>query len=115
MEKVTIYSQGFCGIKKVEGKLFSILHTPDGRVFSIEFIKKGCRKTSSINTYYSSFILVVRGWDQPDPPSAWEAPEVGATAGVTVQRAKYSSCSPAGRAEFEAAVKCPREAVIVET
>lgn len=112
MEKVTIYYQGFLGFTKVEAKSFEVSHMADGKVYAVNFVKKGCRKASQVSTYYCPVIKVVRGWNRPNPPTAWKPSELSET-GCVVTEAKFSGCSPEWRAEFEAALQFAPEDVLV--
>lgn len=90
--QVTIYMKGALGIDKVEGVLTGVDN------HGVDFIKRRARRESRIMTYYSPFIMVVKGWGLPDPDSPWGAEE--GSGPVTTQRSRYRSTDPRWVTDF---------------
>lgn len=98
--KATIYFTGAMGdIKSVDGTVTRVA-SPGG----IFFIKKGGRRENMIMTYYSPFIMAVKGWGHPKPPSAWRETVDTSTPGVTMRQGKYRSADPRWESDFMGAV-----------
>lgn len=93
-ERVTIYFTGPMGnIGSKEGSLAGV------DAHGVEFIPKGGRREHRIMTYYSPFIMVVRGWGKAKPSSGFGPASVGAN-GVTTRRGLYRSHDPRWVSDF---------------
>lgn len=96
--QVTIYQQGPMGsIGKVEGYLTSVSTAQYGG--GVNYIPKGGRRERMIMTYYSSFIMVVEGWNKPDPGEAW-IPMESDNPNLSVSRGKYRGTDPRWVSDF---------------
>lgn len=103
-EKVTIYcNNALAGLNKVEGRLVDIHYYEHGyhagEVCYVDYIPKGGRRSRRILTFYSPFIMVVKGWKRPDPASAFGPAEDHGN-GVSVSRARYMGTSRGYEREF---------------
>ena len=86
--KVTIYHKGRAGaVIKVEGFLDSV-NVPGG----VTYIPKRGRRSQMIMTYTSPFIMVVSGWNKPEPPDAMET--LSDDGKVTVEKGLFRSNDP---------------------
>lgn len=95
LPKVTIYFKAPMGIGKVEGRLTEV-NDPGG----VSYIGKGGSREKMIMTYYSPFILVVEGWNKPDPDSIWDPATRQEGGGVVTQRGRYRSTDPRWESDF---------------
>jgi hypothetical protein len=113
-EKVTVYfNTGMCSMAKVEGYLNEVKHYDygDGTGGEVVVTRKRCRRPSVFMTYYNPYILVVKGWNHPEPPDAFETTY---SDGCTVRTSKYMSCDPALVEDFMKAVSFKDDEVVVE-
>jgi|GEM_PF-2750703 len=100
--KATIYFKGPLGISKTEGHLTSV--DAGGAGGMVNYIPKGGRRERGIMTYYSPFIMVVEGWNKPDPDTAFEEIGEGKTPGVSLSKGKYMSADPRWVSDFMDAI-----------
>lgn len=105
--KVTIYVSGefFGNIRKVEARLHQVgtrRYAQYEAAPTAIFTPKGARKPRQITQGYAPYMLILRGWDHPDPPSIWDEPKQDGP--VTVQRSKHSACSDGWIKDFESAL-----------
>lgn len=84
---VTIYLKSALGVSQLEGYLTEV-HSPGG----VSYVPKRGRKERMIMTYYSPFIMVVKGWGHPDPDSPWQ--HVSENEETVVQKGRYRSVDP---------------------
>jgi hypothetical protein len=112
-EKVTIYfDTGMCNIAKFEGYLNEVkLAEYHGAGSTVVATKKRCKRSSVFMSYYNPYILVVKGWDKPEPPDVFETTY---SEGCTIKRSKYMSCDPALVDDFRNAVSFKDDEVVVE-
>lgn len=87
-KKVTIYHKGRAGgVVRVEGFLQEV-NVPGG----VTYIPKRGRRAQMIMTYTSPFIMVVEGWNKPEPPDSMETLKDDGK--VIVQRGMFRSNDP---------------------
>ena len=95
---VTIYMTGPMGaIAKVEGFLTGVTAEVGG---TVSYVPKRGRREKMIMTYYSSFIMVVQGWNKPEPDGGFLPAEPGSTPGVSVSRGRYRGHDPRWVTDF---------------
>jgi hypothetical protein len=106
--KVTIYVKGYFGVTKQEATLFEHGRQKYAQYENAPFVvykKKRARKKLKTVQTFRPFLLIVEGWGQPEPPSAFSPMEPGETAGIVgVQRSKYSSCDSRYETDFNATI-----------
>lgn len=103
LKKVTIYTRsGLGNITAIEAKLIDHGTTSYAQYDSVPFatfIPKRARKARTIRQGFRPDMVIVAGWNQPQPPSAFCAPEVQGP--VTVSRGRYASCDPRWQSDFD--------------
>lgn len=101
--RATLYYRGemFASIRKVEVSAYAVRVTGWAQYSSAVrffFTRKGGRQVLSMLQSYEPDMLILAGWDHPEPAPMMGAPEVDGP--VTVQRARYSSQDPRWASEF---------------
>lgn len=95
MEKVTIYTTSeFMGnVVKIEGKLIAHGRRPWAQYAAVPFVqfrkKRAKKDTGLIKSGRKPYLLIVEGWDNPDPDDLYGAAEV--RDGVAVSKGRYMS------------------------
>ncbi len=98
-EKITVYFHSMISIGKLEGFMKDV--SGNGTFARVNFYKKNARKHSTtIDSYYNSFWMVVKGWGHPDPDSGWNPAERDPVSGVTTQTGKYMGASSGPQNDF---------------
>ncbi len=101
--KVTIYREAMFGIVATRARLVEHGHRPHAggpAAPYLRFIEKGKRKPVAFTWPDRPWILVVAGWDNPEPADAF-APQP-AEAGTSVESSRFECYSPSYWAEFMA-------------
>ena len=102
--KITVYttSEFFGSVVKYEGKLVEYGRKKYAQYDSapyVHFIPKGKRKTFGIIKGYKPYLLIVEGWDAPEPDSfLGEAKESG---DVVVRQSRYRSFNEGYTKDFD--------------
>lgn len=65
------------------------------------FVKKGCRNRSGLTQTSFPSLVILEGWNHPEPPKAFGAAR-DAGNGTQVSRSTYSSCDPRWQSDFDA-------------
>ena len=76
----------------------------DAAVYCV-FTPKGKRSPRAIVGTFMPTLIILDGWVDPQAPGEYHAPQDGAAPGVTTQKGRHLSCSPAWTAEAVAAAK----------
>ena len=95
-QKVTIYSDGIFGMRKVEAKLVAHgtrKYAQYDNAPYVHFLPKRARKVRGIQGSYQPYILVLDGWGHPDLNNCKPAQQCGVS-GLIAQAGKYSMCDP---------------------
>lgn len=71
-----------------------------GWAVNVTYMEKGKRKERGFSQSSHYSIVIVAGWDSPEPAGIFNAPRV-TESGVSVSEGRYSSFSGGWRAEFE--------------
>lgn len=100
--KVTMYFQGMLGVSKVEATTCAVEVKPYAqytRSVHVEFVPRGKRKARSFVQSYKPSLLVLEGWNHPDPDSMFLPAEDHGD--VMVAHGRYSACDPRWQGDFD--------------
>ena len=109
MEKVTVYvaSEFGLGIKKIEATKLSIEVRPYAQYLTgivVELLPKRMRRMRGFVQSYRPSLVVLEGWNHPDPDGMWDPSTVKTDGDVTTQRARYSACDERWQTDFDAKI-----------
>lgn len=111
--KCTVYvrSEFGMGVKKIEAKVASVEVRPHAqyeRGLYLELLPKGKRKMRCLTQAYGPSLLVLEGWDHPEPEGMFNPEAVAAGLAAVAEgadafgvQARYSACDPAWQADFD--------------
>lgn len=96
MQKVTIYvdSDFGMGIRKIEGFLYSHgikRYAQYHNAPFVNFVQKGKRKLVGIQKTYKPYLLIVDGWNQPEPDGMFKPEPISEAGFAKVYEGRYSS------------------------
>lgn len=103
--KVTIYttSEFFGSVVKREGTLIShgrMKYAQYDNAPFVRFVPRGKRKEAGIVKGYRPYIVIVEGWEAPDPGGMFTEPVQ--ENGFTVKKSRYSAFDDAYKTDFDA-------------
>lgn len=105
--KVTVYTRSPMGIVKTEGKNLEIKVRPYAQykaAVEVRFIPKGKRKVQGFVQTYEPSVLVLEGWDHPEPDGMIDPASVRVEGGVRTSMSRYLSCDPRWESDFRAMI-----------
>ena len=109
--KVTIYHRGMFGVRAIE----AYLHSHGRRKYAqyeaapfCEFTPKGKRKPAVICEGYAPSLLIVDGWNQPQPANPLQ--DMGDGCAVS----RYSACDPRYQEEFDQMIAGTNVAIVAD-
>ena len=106
--KVTIYcrSEFGMGICKIEARLVEHGTRPCAQYASVPFVtyrpKRARKDRQILQATRRPSLLIVKGWNAPDPDSMWDESTRTEGNGVSSVRGRYSACDPRWQADFDA-------------
>lgn len=68
----------------------------------VRYVEKGKRTVRGIVQGYNPYILIVEGWDTPEPDSMMGESKSGNVPGCTIRQSRYASFDPGWVKDFEA-------------
>lgn len=107
-QKVTIYFRGemFSNYHKIEATAHAVRlvkYAQYSSAVEFTFIPKGARKARGTVQTYQPSLLILEGWNHPDPATMFSDPE--SRGDVTVQRSRHASCAPEWDSEFNTLIE----------
>ena len=103
--KVTIYTTGefFGSVHKIEAYLIEHGRRPYAQYDQarfVVFVPRGKRKPRTILKGYKPYILIVEGWNAPEPPGMYGAPE-RSESGAIIRKSQYRSFDDRYKTDFD--------------
>jgi hypothetical protein len=108
-QRVTLYFRGevFGNIQKMEASAFAVATGPYAQysdAVSVVFMKKRERTPRGFTQSYRPSLLILGGWNHPDPAPMFGRPEPSSSPDITVQRSAYSCCDEGWQRDFNALI-----------
>lgn len=105
MEKITIYTTSeFMGtVQRYEGTLIDqgrMKYAQYENAPFVSFIPKKKRNGIRIVKGYNPYILILKGWDHPEPEDMFGNSKGEVRNGVTIKKSKYSSFDDGYKTDF---------------
>lgn len=101
--KVTIYTAGAFGIVKTEAKLHEHGMREYAQYESVPYVRyteKGKRKVTGFVKTYKAYLVIVDGWDNPNPDDPFEVVE-GKVGDLECKRTRFGSFDSGIVTEFD--------------